>query len=614
MRTYFKIAFRSLLKNKGFTVINIVGLALGLATCLIIVFFVYDELSYDRFNVKANRIYRVNTDIKFGGNSSSYAVSAPPLAEALSSNFPEVEKSVRIIAATGIRFKKNQEHIKEDKVAYTDASIFDVFTLPFLSGSSKTALLEPHNIVISERAAKKYFGHVNVVGENLFLVNEKANYKITGVMQNMPEQSHFRFDYLLSMPSLTASRDPNWNNYSFNTYVLFRQRGNHANFEAKLNHLLIQHFGVANYAKLIKNGSYVKANLIPLTKIHLTSNRQYELGSNNSLSYVYIFSLIALVILLVACINFMNLSTARSANRAREVGVRKVLGSSRTSLIAQFISESVLVTFFATILAVVAAWGMLPIFNQISGKDLIISRQLLGWLLPSLIVIIVVVGVLAGSYPAFYLSAFKPINVLKGKLSTGFKGSNFRSFLVVFQFSISIFLIIGTLVIYNQLRFIQQKDLGYNRSKVMIINNLDEVSNAQILKQEILQIPGITDVTLSGFIPTGRVRQPDAVFTNSVPDPKNALFTEIWPIDEDYLNTMGMKLFKGRDFSNKLKSDSSRVIINQTAARMLGYVDNPLNKKLYRHDDVSKSIKAYTIIGVVKDFNFSSLRITLRLW
>lgn len=609
IKSHIKTAFRSLLKNKGFTAINILGLALGLATCLLIIFYVVDELSYDRYNTKAGRIYRINTDIKYGGNSSSYAISPPPMAAALS-NFPEVEKAVRLIASTGTRFKKGNQNIIENQVVYADPGIFDVFTLPMIDGNSKNALTDPNTIVISERAAQKYFNKINVVGHYLFLVSENKNFKITGVIHNMPVQSHFNFDYFLSMPSLAASRDNNWNNFSFSTYVLFKAGTDYKNFESKLNALTRQHFGQDNYAKMEKSGNYIKVNLTPLKDIHLLSNRQYELGSNSSITYVYIFSAIALFVLLIACINFMNLSTARSANRAREVGVRKVLGSSRKSLIAQFISESLLVTLAATILAVLSAWALLPLFNQMSGKEISISLQTLEWLLPSSAVIIIIIGILAGSYPAFYLSAFKPIHVLKGKLSTGFKGSNFRNFLVVLQFTISIFLIIGTLVIYNQLNYIQHKNLGFNRNQVLVIKNVNTLDNAKILKQEIKKIPGVENATLSGFLPTGSLRAPDAVFTNKTPDAKNALFTEIWPVDEDYLNTMGMSIAKGRNFSGQLKTDSSGIIINETAARMLGYYNDPLNKKLYSPQTRGGKtvIKEYNIIGVLKDFNFKSLR------
>ncbi|MFI5163267.1 MAG: ABC transporter permease [Sphingobacteriales bacterium] len=608
-KNYIKTAFRSLLKNKGFTAINVLGLALGLATCLLIVFYVIDELSYDRFNTKADRIYRTNTDIKYGGNTSSYAISPPPMAAALSS-FPEVEKAVRIIASTGTRFRKGNENIIEDKVAYADPNIFDVFTLPMVDGNPKNALSEPNTIVISERAAQKYFNRTNVVGQDLFLGSENKNFKITGVVRNMPAQSHFNYDYFLSMSSLATSKDNNWNNFSFSTYILFKEGTDPKRFETKLNILTHQHFGLDNYAKMEKNGNYIRVNLTRLTDIHLLSNRQYELGTNSSITYVYIFSAIALFVLLIACINFMNLSTARSANRAREVGVRKVLGSSRKSLIAQFMSESIMVTLSATVIAVLAAWALLPLFNQMSGKDLSITFQTLKWLLPSLIIIVIVVGVLAGSYPAFYLSGFQPIQVLKGKLSTGFKGSNFRNFLVVLQFSISIFLIIGTLVIYNQLNYIQHKDLGFNRNQVLVVKHVEVLENAKTLKTEIKTIPGIENATLSGFLPTGSLRAPDAVFSKKSPDAKNALFTEIWPVDNDYINTMGMSLATGRNFSGVLASDSSAVIINATAARMLGYSNAPLGKKLYSPETVAGKtvVKEYTVIGVLKDFNFKSLR------
>jgi putative ABC transport system permease protein len=607
-KNYIKTAFRNLLKNKGFTFINVLGLTLGLVVCLLIVFYVFDELSFDRYNTNANRIYRVNMDLKYGGNTSSFAVTQPPLAAAIISTFPEVETTTRLIKSEGTRIKKGNENVIEDKVIYADPSVFDVFTLTMLSGNPKNALKEPNTIVITELAAQKYFNTTSAVGRYLHLVSENKDFKVTGVIYNMPAQSHFNFDYFLSMASLPSSKDQAWNNFAFTTYVLFKQPSNHENFAAKLNALFRQRFGAVNYAQLEKSGGYIKMNLIPLTDIHLQSNRQYELGSNGSSTYVYIFGAIALFILLIACINFMNLSTARSASRAREVGVRKVLGSSRGSLIAQFISESLLITLCAAVIAVFAAWALLPLFNHVSGKELAVSAQLLGWLLPLMVLIIIVVGVLAGSYPAFYLSGFRPINVLKGKLSTGFKGSGFRNFLVVLQFSISVFLIIGTLVIYRQLNYIAHRDLGFNRSQVLVIKHVDILDNATILKQEIKRLPGVSNATLSGFIPTGTLRAPDAIFANKTPDAKNALFTEIWPIDEDYLNTMGMKLATGRNFSAQLISDSSNVIINETAARMLGCSNNPLNKKLYRVPGPGKPIKEYSVIGVVKDFNFSSLR------
>jgi putative ABC transport system permease protein len=607
IKNFIKTAFRSLLKNKGFTAINIVGLALGLATCLLIVFYVIDELSYDRYNTKADRIYRVNMDMKYGGNVASYAITPPPLAAALSSSFPEIEKTVRLIHDQGVRIKKGDEYIQEEKVVYADSELFGVFTLPMIAGDPKTALTEPYTAVITESTAKRYFNTTDALGKTLTL-SSNANYKITGVIRDIPSQSHFRFDFFLSLAARADAKSNEWSNFSYTTYILFKPGANPKQLEGKLTGMLKNNMG-ANYSRLEKSGNYFHLNLTPLTDIHLLSNRQYELGANSSITYVYIFSAIALFVLLIACINFMNMSTARSANRAKEVGVRKVLGSSRKYLIAQFLSESILVTVAAAVVAVLAAWALLPLFNQVSGKELSITAQTILWLFPSLLVIIVVVGILAGSYPAFYLSAFQPISVLKGKISTGFKGGNFRNFLVVFQFSISIFLIIGTIVIYNQLNYIQHKDLGFDRNQVMVIKNVGAIENAKTFKQEVKQLAGVANASLSGFLPTGVVRAPDGVFRNKTPDPKNALFTEVWPIDEDYLNTMGMGISKGRNFSNQLSIDSSAVIINETAARMLGFANNPLDKKIYRPNEVpNQSLKEYHVIGVVKDFNFSSLR------
>jgi len=381
-------------------------------------------------------------------------------------------------------------------------------------------------------------------------------------------------------------------------------------FETKLNKAIREHFGAQNYAQMEKSGNYVRLNITPITDIHLRSNRQYELGTNSSITYVYIFSVIALFVLLIACINFMNLSTARSANRAREVGIRKVLGSSRKFLIAQFLSESILITLSASILAVLAAWALLPLFNQLSGKELALNLHIAGWLIPVLLAIVLIVGILAGSYPAFYLSAFQPIHVLKGKVSAGFKGSFFRNFLVVFQFSISIFLIIGTLVIYSQLHYIQTKDLGFNRNQVLVVKNVQVLPNAKTFKQEVAQISGVEKTTLSSYLPTGIVRGPNFVFKDRSADAKDALYTEVWPVDADYLGAMDMKLARGRDFSAQLTGDSSSMIINETAALKLGYGSNAVGKKLYFPETVNgkPGVKEYTIIGLLKNFNFSSLR------
>jgi putative ABC transport system permease protein len=601
-RNNFKTALRSLLRNKGFAFLNIFGLALGLCIFLLIVFYVVDELSYDRFNAKSDRIFRVNTDIKSGATASSRAITAPIIATALMNNFPEVEKAVRLLPDEEL-IKKGDELVLENKIAYGDPNIFDVFTLPMIEGNPKTALAGPNSVVITETTAKKYFNTIHALGKTIAIMgdnNSSTVYNITGVIKDIPKQSHFNFDFFLPMVSVQISYNKSFNAlYPFSTYVLLKQGAGYKKLESKFPALIKAN--LSYYDAMEKNGDYLRINLTPLHDIHLHSNRTNELGNNGSMQYVRIFSGIAVFILLIACINFMNLSTARSSNRVREVGVRKVLGSSRTYLVAQFLSESFLVTLFAAMIAIWAAWALLPLFNQLSGKDIAITMQTVEWLLPSAIIVIVAVSVLAGSYPAFFLSSFKPINVLKGKLSIGFKGSKLRSFLVVLQFSVSIFLIIGTLVIYYQLHYIQHKDLGFNRDQVLVVKNMNSLNEnqAKVLKQEVKQLTGVINATLSSFLPTGSRR-----WINYVGTEKDQLETQFWPVDEDYLGTMGMHLTKGRNFSTRFSTDSSGIIINETAAKILGISGNALNKKIY----YGNGEKEFDILGIVKDFNFSSMR------
>lgn len=615
IKNLIKTAFRNLLKNKGFTAINVLGLALGLATCLLIVFYVFDELSYDRYNTNADRIYRVNNDIKFGGNVNSYAVSPAPLAAALKSDFPEIEQVVRFRGRGGFQVKKGNQNIQEYAMVYADPSVFSVFTLPMISGSPATALAEPHSVVITERTAKKYFNRTNVVGQ-VMTFNDTAQYKITGVIKNIPKQSHFNFDFFMSMSTIGESRDNSWFSSNFNTYILLKPGANSKNLESKFPEFFKKQAGPQlesvlhlTFASFEKSGNYIQMNLIPLKKIHLESNRVAELDANGNLQYVYIFSAIAIFILLIACVNFMNLSTARSSNRAREVGVRKVLGSPRKYLIAQFLTESIMITLVATLIAVFAAWAFLPVFNQMSGKELTVTPQIIGWLLPVLLAIIIIIGCLAGSYPAFFLSGFRPIEVLKGKLTVGFKGGFLRSFLVVFQFAISIFLIIGTLVIYNQLKYIQNKDLGYNRDHVLVVQNVWTLGNsAKILKQEIKQLAGVKDVSLAEALPTWNYGNSTTFFKDQVLDQKRSLSTQDWGVDEDYIPTLGIRIASGRNFSRQMLTDSTGLVINGAAAKLLGF-SNPLNQMLYKPmDNLAKNMKAYHIIGVMQDFNFRSLR------
>jgi putative ABC transport system permease protein len=616
IKNYIKTAYRGLRKNRGFTTINILGLALGLATCLLIVLYVADELSYDRYNDKANRVYRVNEDLKLGDNSVKYAVCMAPLAKTLIAEYPFVENATRLKNAGTSHVKKGTLNISESRVAFADPSLFSVFTLPMIDGNPASALVEPNSVVITETTAKKYFNSTNVVGKTL-LFNDNTLCKVTGVIKDIPHTSHFNFDFFISMSSFPDSRSTEWLRSDYNTYVLLRDKSYAKQLESSFPALLEKFSGAEMKAELKmsiadfeKRGSFFRLNLIPLTDIHLKSNLSGELGANGTTQYVYIFLLIAVFILLIACINFMNLSTARSSNRAREVGVRKVLGSDRKHLIAQFLTESVLVTIIATVLAFVTALFLLPLFNQLSGKELAINSESMAWIVPSLVGIALFVGVLSGSYPAFYLSAFQPIDVLKGKLAQGFKGGGLRSFFVVFQFSISIVLIIGTLVIYNQLNYIQTKNLGYNRSQVLIVKNVYELNNqAKLFKQKVKELPGVMNATMTGFLPTSGFKSTSIYYKDAALNEKTSMFPQSWQVDADYVPTLDMKMAAGRNFSKDMPTDSAGVVINQAAAKFLGFKD-PVNSIIYRsmtgqHD--LAHMKQYRILGVVKDFNFNSL-------
>lgn len=615
IKNYIKTAFRNLMKNKGFTFINVFGLTLGLATCLLIVFYVFDELSYDHYNTKADRIFRINNEIKFGGMENSYAITPAPAAAALKADFPEIEQVARLRDRGGNQVRKGTQDIQENRMVYADSTIFDIFTLPMLQGNPSTALIAPHSMVITEDMAKKYFGRINAVGEVL-TVNDSVQYKVTGVIKDIPAQSHFHFDFFMSMSTLPESRETAWFNNNFSTYVLLRPGADPKAFKAKLPAFIHRHCGAELQAALHmdfktfeKNGGYFRFNIIPLTDIHLRSDSVNEIEPGGNISYIYIFSATAIFILLIACVNFMNLSTARSANRAKEVGVRKVLGSPRKALVAQFLTESIMVTLVATMLAVLLAWAFLGLFNNVSGKQLTVTWQIFGWLLPAMLVIVIFVGCLAGSYPALFLSGFQPIQVLKGKLAGGFKGSGLRSFLVVVQFSISIFLIVGTLVISNQLHYIQNKDIGYNRDHVLVVKNTWALGNAaQTFKEEVKGIAGVQDASLSNALPTDLNTNSSSYFKTPVADQKHAVLTYNWNVDQDFIPTLGIRMAAGRNFSKEMATDTAAVVINEAFAKLLGYA-NPIGEPIYEPADanLTKTIKLH-IIGVVTDFNFKSLR------
>jgi putative ABC transport system permease protein len=616
IRNYLKTALRNLWKNKGFSAINIIGLAIGLATCLLILIYVMDELSYDRYNKNADRIYRLDTEIKFGGTHFVLASGPAAAGPAMLKDFPEVEKEVRLRQVGGFLIRKGSQNIREDAVLYADSTIFDVFTLPLVDGDPRTALQDAHTIVLSAKMARKYFDAVDVVGKTL-LINDSIPYKVTGVMRDIPTQSHFHADFVVSLSeSEDAKRADQWMSNNYNTYVLLREGVNSRAFEGKLQGMIMKYIAPIlqsainlSLDQFYKGGNKYAFTLTPLTAIHLHSNKTAELEGNGSLQYVYIFSAIAIFILLIACVNFMNLSTARSANRAKEVGIRKVLGSLRGSLIQQFIVESVLVSFISMLLALGIAWLLLPVFDQLAAKQMSIglfSRPLLA---PGLLVLVVVVGLLAGSYPAFFLSAFQPIAVLKGNVSRGFKTGWLRNSLVVFQFAISIFLIVGTGVVYRQLAYIRSRSIGFNREQVLVIQNTSALGDGvTAYKNKLANLPGVEGVTMTGYLPTAGNRNDDAFFLSPDFDIKKGLSMQEWSIDEHYIPVLGMNIADGRNFSKDFPTDSTGIIINEAVVRLAG-LTHPIGTKFYTLDDIkTKRLLTYHVVGVVKDFNFNSLR------
>jgi putative ABC transport system permease protein len=614
-KNYFKTAWRSLKKNRTFSFLNIAGLSIGLACSLLIALYVLDELSYDRFNAQASNIYRINEQVKFGDFNYNGAETPAIMGPIFAKDFKQIDHYTRFKSSPGIVIRKGEENIREDKVIHADSSLFDVFTLPMIAGDKNTALREPHSLVITESTARKYFNSTDIIGKTL-LIDGTNNYKITGIIKDIPRQSHFNFDIFMPINELDSRLNPSWVNFNFQTYLLLKPGTDTRRFEKEMNAAFKQYLSpeyktVLNTSEddFKKAGNYIRCNLIPLTDIHLYSHVSDELGINGSIQYVYIFSAIAIFILLIACINFMNLSTASSANRAKEVGIRKVLGGLKNSLIAQFLTESLVACFLSFAIAIVFTVLLLPYFNELAGKQISVSVLSSPSILLGIFVLLIFVSLISGSYPAFFLSSFQPIKVLKGSLSTGFKGSALRNTLVVLQFTISVILMIGTLVIYSQLRYIRSKDLGFNKEQVLILKNTSVLDkNATAFTDELLKMPGVENVTNSSFLPVSGSRNGQAVTTVPQFDGKNFTLMQGWNVDERYLPTFEMQLKSGRNFSPQYPTDSSAVIINETAAKIFGGAD-PVNKKLYMVTDLSTGkLVSYHIIGVIKDFNFNSLR------
>ncbi len=613
LRNYLKIAWRTLLVNRTFSMINILGLAIGLSSCMLISLFVLDELSFDRYNEHADRIVRVVFKGNMQGGKINEAHVMPPVAQTLKADYPEVIEATRLRQVGSPTVIIDNKQYTGDQIAFADANFFHVFSLPFDEGDASTALKETNSLVISTSVANKYFGKQNPIGKTLRFKDDNTPYKVTGVMNEIPENSHFHFDIFASMTGFEDAKSASWMISEFFTYLLLPKGYDYKLLEAKLPRTVDKYMGPqlkqamgVSMSEFKKGGNDLGLYLQPLTAIHLHSDFLYDLGNNGDILYVYIFAVLAVIMLVLACINFMNLSTASASKRAREVGIRKVMGSQRRELIGQFLLESILLTFIALLLAAIFCYFALPLFNHLSGKNLTSQLQSIPSLLPGLLLFGLIVGILAGSYPAFSLSSFKPALVLKGKTTSNTKGLSLRSGLVVVQFFISITLIIGTTVVYQQLQFIQNKKLGYNKDQVLILPDMWALGkDRNVFRDELIRDPRIVSISSSGYLPAGpSFNNNFMVYPDGETD--NLVHTLRYDVDFNYIPTLGMEMATGRNFSKNFGDDSSGVIMNETAMSMMGWKLNDIDHTLTNTNNNGDK-RTYHVIGIVKDFHFRSL-------
>jgi len=614
IKNYLKVGWRHSMKNKGLFAINITGLTLGIATCLIIMLFVADELSYDRYNEKADRIVRVVLRGKVNGEIIKEAVTAAPIASTLLNEFPEVVEATRLRRMGSPKVFYNNTTYRSGNLAFVDPNFFEVFTLPLIKGDPKTALTAPRTIVLTEEQAQKYFGHEDPINKLLEMNESKEQYKVTGVIKEVPANSHFHFDLFASMEGLPHAKENNWMESNYFNYVVLAEGTDVKAFEGKLPAIIKKYMGPQveqmgmTFEKFTQNGNVIGLYAQPLTDIHLYSDfdNNSELEAGGDVKTVYIFGAVAAFMLLIACINFMNLSTAAATKRSKEVGVKKVLGSQTRQLIYQFLTESFLSTGMAMMLALFLVILVLPVFNQLSGKALEAAFLVDPKIIISLLVLGIFISLLAGSYPAFFLSSLKPIRALKNKISNGGKSKSIRSTLVVFQFVISVVLILAIIIVSQQMSYIQNKEIGYDRNQLLVIRGLGLLgNNKEVFRNQVMSDPRVERVTMSAFVPAGET---DNNMTGVYPGQQHEATrrTIVYNIDAHYLPTMGMKLIAGRNFSEVPANDSLNVIINETAVKTFNLGKNPLGQILTASIE-NGGKRSLTIIGVIKDFHFRSL-------
>jgi putative ABC transport system permease protein len=593
LKNYLKIALRNLFKYKVYSIINIFGLSVGLACCILIMLFIRDELNYDKFHKNADQIYRVVVEFKYRDRPDHFAQTQAPLAPALLNEFPEVLNAVRFARRSEELIASKEKYFWEKGLMLADPSIFEVFTFPLIKGDSKTALNDPNSIVITQRMAQKYFSDEDPIGKILKIGDEGVkDYKVTGILKNIPSNSQLQFDFLISFENQKGNIG--WGQWNYSTYIQLPPNYPAHELEKRLPDLVGKYMGEETRA-----GSTL--HLQPLIRIHLHSNLRDDLPTNRDLSHLYIFSGIALLIMMLACINFVNLVTARSTVREKEVGLRKVVGANRLQLILQFLGEAILLSFFSFLLSFVFVEILLPVFNTISGKEMAFHLIHDFPFMITLIGLMFIVGILSGSYPAFVISRFQPVSILRKGFGekTSVHPSTSRKFLVVAQFAISIMFLFSTALMHQQLRYIRNKNLGYDKEHLVVLPIFyrDVQPKCELLKSEIMQSPLIVNATKTSYLPS-RLANYQNLWWEGLPD--NNEYMHWIGVDHDFIQTLGLRIKSGRDFSREYPTDQrGAYILNEAAVEMTGW-ESPIGKQF-------EIVDRGEVIGIIHNFHFQSL-------
>lgn len=615
-KNYLKVAFRNILKYKFFSLINILGMTIGVTACLFIALYVTQELSYDRFHAQADKIYQVGLHARLGGQDIMTSTTCPPMAEAFVREIPGVEQATRLAEVWGsgvVKYEPKDLMFTEQKLFYADSNFFTFFSFKLIQGDPEKVLQEPNSVVLTRSMEIKYFGNESGMGKLLSIGGQKETFKVTGISEDCPANSHFLYNMLVSSSSGKHLKSNEWlSNYLY-TYLMINEKTPLSAVESKFAELTgkyvgpeIERFMGGTLEQMKQQGGDFGYYLTPVTDIHLRSKSQHDLEPSGNIAYVYVFAAIGGFIIIIACINFMNLSTARSAGRAKEVGLRKTLGSLRSQMIVQFMAESLIYSLIAVLLAVGLCYLLLPYFNLLAGKQLGMEALTSKAFVLALIGMILLVGIVAGSYPAFYLTSFNAVEVLKGKVRSGMKSKGIRSGLVVLQFMISIVLIIATAVVYQQLNFMQDRNMGIDKHNVLLIHSSGRLGDNKAAFKNALE--GQTDIVASSYTDNSFPGVNNTTVFKAVGSEQDHIMG-LYHADYDHQSVMKFEMKEGRYFSKDFPSDSSAILLNEAAVKEFGYAD-PLREEVIYSDNSTK--QKLRVIGVFKDFNFESMKSKVR--